>query len=63
MNSFMDTVFGQNVGLIGMTKVFSRYPTAVAGGILVALGLVPKLGEVVAALPGPVVGAAGLVRF
>ncbi|MGW3623292.1 nucleobase:cation symporter-2 family protein [Streptomyces sp. NPDC000880] len=63
MNSFMDTVFSQNVGLIGMTKVVSRYVTAVAGGILVALGLVPKLGEVVAALPGPVVGAAGLVLF
>ncbi|MFC9701818.1 nucleobase:cation symporter-2 family protein [Streptomyces sp. NPDC056943] len=63
MNSFMDTVFSQNVGLIGITKVASRYVTAVAGGILVALGLVPRLGAVVAALPGPVVGAAGLVLF
>lgn len=63
MNGFMDTVFGQNVGLVGMTKVRSRYVAAVAGGILVLLGLVPKLGEVVAALPGPVVGAAGLVMF
>jgi xanthine/uracil permease len=35
----------------------------VAGAILVALGLVPKLGAVVAGLPGPVVGAAGLVMF
>ncbi|MGW0577166.1 nucleobase:cation symporter-2 family protein [Streptomyces sp. NPDC002920] len=60
MNGFVDTVFAQNVGLVGMTKVRSRY---VAGGILVALGLVPKLGEVVASLPGPVVGAAGLVMF
>ncbi len=63
MNSFMDTVFSQNVGLIGITRVASRYVTAVAGGILVALGLVPRLGAVVAALPGPVVGAAGLVLF
>ncbi|MEV6247231.1 nucleobase:cation symporter-2 family protein [Streptomyces sp. NPDC051742] len=63
MNSFMDTVFSQNVGLIGITKVASRYVTAVAGGILVVLGLVPRLGAVVAALPGPVVGAAGLVLF
>ncbi|MEE1756542.1 nucleobase:cation symporter-2 family protein [Streptomyces sp. SP18CS02] len=63
MNSFMDTVFTQNVGLIGMTRVVSRYVTAVAGGLLVALGLVPRLGELVAALPGPVVGAAGLVLF
>ncbi|MFI6096115.1 nucleobase:cation symporter-2 family protein [Lentzea sp. NPDC051213] len=63
MNGFMDTVFGQNVGLVGITKVRSRYVAAVAGGILVLLGLVPKLGEIVAALPGPVVGAAGLVMF
>ncbi|WP_238598496.1 nucleobase:cation symporter-2 family protein [Saccharothrix sp. ALI-22-I] len=63
MNGFVDTVFAQNVGLVGMTKVRSRYVAAVAGGILVLLGLVPKLGEVVAALPGPVVGAAGLVMF
>ncbi|WP_086666071.1 nucleobase:cation symporter-2 family protein [Lentzea kentuckyensis] len=63
MNGFLDTVFGQNVGLVGITKVRSRYVAAVAGAILVVLGLIPKLGEIVAALPGPVVGAAGLVMF
>lgn len=63
MNGFMDTVFGQNVGLVGITKVRSRYVCAAAGGILVVLGLIPRLGEIVAALPGPVVGAAGLVMF
>ncbi|MFI5805845.1 nucleobase:cation symporter-2 family protein [Streptomyces sp. NPDC051561] len=63
MNSFMDTVFTQNVGLIRMTGVSSRYVTAVAGGMLVLLGLVPRLGELVAALPGPVIGAAGLMLF
>ncbi|MFI8812422.1 MULTISPECIES: nucleobase:cation symporter-2 family protein [unclassified Streptomyces] len=63
MNSFMDTVFTQNIGLIRLTRVSSRYVTAVAGGMLVLLGLIPRLGELVAALPGPVVGAAGLVLF
>ena len=63
MNGFLDTVFGQNVGLVGITKVRSRYVAAVAGAILVLLGLIPKLGEIVAALSGPVVGAAGLVMF
>ncbi|MFE1935466.1 solute carrier family 23 protein [Streptomyces sp. NPDC059474] len=57
------TVFAQNVGLVGMTRVRSRYVAAVAGGILVLLGLIPKLGDVVASLPGPVVGGAGLVVF
>ncbi|MFF4342990.1 nucleobase:cation symporter-2 family protein [Kitasatospora sp. NPDC001540] len=63
MNGFLDTVFAQNVGLVGMTKVRSRYVAAVAGGVLLVLALVPKLGEVVASLPGPVVGGAGLVMF
>ncbi|MFC1429682.1 nucleobase:cation symporter-2 family protein [Streptacidiphilus sp. N1-3] len=63
MNAFMDTAFAQNVGLVGMTRIRSRYVTAVAGGLLVLLGLMPKLGEIVASLPGPVVGAAGLVMF
>ncbi|WP_405950594.1 purine permease [Streptomyces prunicolor] len=63
MNGFVDTVFAQNVGLVGMTKVRSRYVAAVAGGILVVLALIPKLGEIVASLPGPVIGAAGLVMF
>ncbi|MET8325699.1 nucleobase:cation symporter-2 family protein [Streptomyces sp. NPDC005181] len=63
MNGFLDTVFAQNVGLVGMTKVRSRYVAAVAGGILVLLGLVPRLGEIVVSLPGPVIGAAGLVMF
>ncbi|MFJ5102142.1 nucleobase:cation symporter-2 family protein [Streptomyces sp. NPDC088554] len=63
MNGFPDTVFAQNVGLVGMTKVRSRYVAAVAGGILILLGLVPKLGEIVASLPGPVIGGAGLVMF
>jgi NCS2 family nucleobase:cation symporter-2 len=56
-------VFAQNIGLVGMTKVRSRYVAAVAGGILVVLALIPKLGEIVASLPGPVIGAAGLVMF
>ena len=35
MNGFVDTAFAQNVGLVGMTRVRSRYVAAVAGGILV----------------------------
>jgi uric acid transporter len=63
LNSFPDTIFAQNVGLIQLTRVRSRFVPAVAGGILLLLGLVPKFGEVVASLPGPVVGGAGLVMF
>jgi xanthine/uracil permease len=46
-----------------MTRVRSRWVVAAAGGILVVLGLLPKLGAVVAAIPAPVLGGAGLVMF
>ncbi|WSW23502.1 purine permease [Streptomyces sp. NBC_01003] len=63
MNAFLDTVFAQNVGLVTMTKVRSHHVATIAGGMLVVLGLIPKLGALVAGLPQPVVGAAGLVMF
>lgn len=63
MNSFPDTAFAENVGLVGLTGVRSRWVVAVCGGFLVALGLVPKVGSLVAALPGPVIGGAATVMF
>ncbi|QHA03084.1 purine permease [Streptomyces broussonetiae] len=62
-NTFPYTAYAQNVGLVGMTRVRSRWVVAAAGGILVLLGLLPKLGAVVAAVPEPVLGGAGLVMF
>ncbi|NBM14622.1 nucleobase:cation symporter-2 family protein [Streptomyces sp. GC420] len=62
-NTFPYTAYAQNVGLVGMTRVRSRWVVAFAGGILVLLGLLPKLGAVVAAIPAPVLGGAGLVMF
>ncbi|GAA2595194.1 nucleobase:cation symporter-2 family protein [Actinomadura fulvescens] len=62
-NSFTMVTFGENVGLVSMTKVVSRWVVAGSGVILVVLGLVPKLGAVVASLPGPVLGGVGVVMF
>lgn len=63
MNSFPDTAFAQNVGLISMTRVRSRWVVTVAGVLLVILGLIPKIGAVISDLPGPVIGAAATVMF
>jgi uric acid transporter len=63
MNSFPDTAYAQNVGLVTMTRVSSRWVVTVAGVVLFLLGLIPKLGAVVASIPGPVVGGAALVMF
>lgn len=61
--SFTQSAFAQNVGLVAITKVKSRYVVAAGGGILVVLGLLPILGRVVAAVPSPVLGGAGIVLF
>jgi NCS2 family nucleobase:cation symporter-2 len=63
MNSFPDTAYAENVGLVGMTKVRSRWVVTVCGVFLVLLGLVPKVGALVASLPGPVIGGAATVMF
>jgi uracil-xanthine permease len=63
MNSFPDTAYAENVGLIGMTKVRSRWVVAVCGGLLLLLGLIPKVGAIVTDLPAPVIGGAATVMF
>ncbi|PDP88950.1 uracil permease [Glycomyces fuscus] len=55
--------FAQNIGLLALTKVRSRYVVATGAGILVALGMFPVLGGAMAAIPTPVLGGAGLVLF
>ena len=62
-NTFPYTSFAQNIGLLSMTGVRSRYVCAAGGGILILLGLCPKLAAVVAAVPLPVLGGAGLIMF
>ncbi|RAV31140.1 purine permease [Corynebacterium heidelbergense] len=62
-NTFPYTAFAQNVGLVSLTKVFSRYVVTAAGVILIILGMLPKMGEVVASIPAPVLGGAGVALF
>jgi len=63
LNSFPDTAFAENVGLVGLTRVRSRWVVTTCGVFLVILGLVPKVGQVVAHVPGPVIGGAATVMF
>ena len=62
-NTFPYTSFSQNVGLVGVTGVRSRWVCATGGVILVLLGLLPKLAIVVASVPLFVLGGAGIVMF
>jgi uric acid transporter len=63
LNSFSASAFAQNVGLVAITGIRSRFVVAASGVILVALGLFPKVGAIVAAIPLPVLGGAGLALF
>ncbi len=62
-NTFPYTSFSQNVGLVGVTGIRSRFVCVAGGVIMLALGLVPKMGALVEALPTVVLGGAGLVMF
>ncbi len=61
--SFTQSAFAQNVGLVAVTGVKSRYVVATGGMILVLLGLLPVMGRVIAAVPPSVLGGAGIVLF
>ncbi len=63
LNSFPYTCFAENVGLVRLTRVKSRYVVATAGAIMILVGLVPKAGAVVAGIPHPVLGGAALAMF
>jgi NCS2 family nucleobase:cation symporter-2 len=62
-NTFPYTSFSQNVGLVGVTGVKSRWVCVAAGLIMIVLGLLPKMSALVEAIPTFVLGGAGLVMF
>jgi len=63
LNGFSLSAFAQNVGLVAITGIRSRFVVAAGGVILVLLGLFPILGALVAVVPLPVLGGAGLALF
>ncbi|MCH9669558.1 MAG: purine/pyrimidine permease [Actinomycetia bacterium] len=62
-NSFPYTAFSENVGLVRVTGVKSRWVVATAGVIMILLGFLPKVAAVVASIPNPVLGGAALTLF
>ncbi|EMP6887409.1 purine permease, partial [Pseudomonas aeruginosa] len=62
-NTFPYTSYAQNVGLVSVTGVKSRWVCVVAGVILMVLGLSPKMAVLVASIPPFVLGGVGIVMF
>ncbi|MFC5751005.1 nucleobase:cation symporter-2 family protein [Actinomadura rugatobispora] len=63
LNAFPYTCFAQNVGLVRLTGVRSRFVVVTAGIIMMVLGLFPKVAAYVAAIPSDVLGGAAIAMF
>jgi NCS2 family nucleobase:cation symporter-2 len=62
-NAFPQISFSQNVGLVALTGIASRYVVAVGGAFLVIAGVLPKLGALVITIPNAVLGGAVIIMF
>ena len=62
-NSFPNSIFAQNNGMIQLTGVASRYVGYFIAGMLILLGLFPVVGLIFSLMPEPVLGGATLLMF
>lgn len=62
-NSFPNSIFAQNNGLIQLTGIASRYVGYYIAALLILLGLFPVIGDFFSSMPDPVLGGAALIMF
>lgn len=62
-NTFPYTTFSQNVGLLQLSGIKTKRPIFWAAGLLMGMGLLPKIGALVTIIPDSVLGGAMLVMF
>jgi NCS2 family nucleobase:cation symporter-2 len=58
-----NTAFGQNAGLVAMTKVVNRWCLATGAFVLILAGFIPKIGAVFSIMPQSVLGGAVITVF
>ncbi|MEG1310599.1 MAG: nucleobase:cation symporter-2 family protein [Romboutsia sp.] len=58
-----NTSFGQNVGLIALTKVVNRNVIALGAGFLILAGIFPQIGAIISLMPSSVLGGASIMMF
>lgn len=63
LGGFSSTSYSENIGLVGLTKVGSRYVVQIGAVMLVMLGLFGKFGAIASAIPKPVVGGLYCTMF
>jgi len=57
------TTYAENIGVMGYTRIYSTLAYLIAGAIAIALGLLPKFGAIITAIPIGVLGGAVTVLF
>jgi len=57
------TTYAENIGVMGYTRVYSTLAYLIAGGVAILLGLLPKFGAIISAIPIGVLGGAVTVLF
>jgi xanthine permease len=62
-NSFPYTTFSQNVGLIQLSGIKTKNVIYTAAGLLIVLGLMPKIGALTTVIPAAVLGGAMIAMF
>jgi len=62
-NVLPNTSFGQNVGIVAMTKIVNRFVVATGAFILIIAGIFPKVGALISLMPASVLGGASIVMF
>ena len=63
VGGFSSTSYSENIGLVGLTKVASRYVVLIGAVSLIVLGFVTKIGAVIATIPAPIVGGVYMALF
>ncbi len=62
-NAFPTATYSQNVGLVVLTKVVSRYVLLVGSGILLLAAFIPKFGAIIGSVPSAVIGGGTILVF
>jgi len=62
-NTLPNTSFGQNIGIVSMTKAVNKFCILITALVLVLAGLSPKLGALMSVMPASVLGGAVITVF
>lgn len=63
MGGLPTSTYGQNIGIVAMTKVVSKFVIALAATFMLIAGFVPKIGALITTVPQSVLGGATIIVF